>query len=54
MDPNISDLVEEREDGMSSLVGRFTAQIRKRAASAQGELPLALKYLAESAQNGLT
>ena len=37
VDPNTSDLAEEREDNMSSLGVGFSAQIRKRAASAQEE-----------------
>ena len=53
VDPNSSDPVEEREDDMSSLPVGFATQMIKRAASAQGETtPLALKYLAESAQSG--
>ena len=40
VDPNASDPVEEREDDMSSLVTGFSARMRKRAASAQGETTL--------------
>ena len=37
MDPNTSDSAEEREDDMSSLPAGFFAQMRKQAASTQGE-----------------
>ena len=37
VDPIVSDLAEEMKDDMSSLVARFSAPMRKWAASAQGE-----------------
>ena len=37
MDPIVSDLAEEREDNMSSLVARFSTSMRKWSASAQRE-----------------
>ena len=35
--PTASELTEERADDMSSLVAGFVAQMRKQAASSQGE-----------------
>ena len=53
VDPNASDLAEEREDNMSSLIAGFSLQMCKWAATAQGKLSLAVKYLAEITQIGL-
>ena len=37
VDPNVSHPAEEKEDDMSSLAIEFSARMRKRATSAQGE-----------------
>ena len=37
VDPNASNPAKEMEDNMSSLATRFSALMRKRVASAQGE-----------------
>ena len=37
MDPITSELVEEREDDISSLAAKFSTRMRKQAMSAQGE-----------------
>ena len=43
VDPKASDLDEEREDNMSSLVVGFPVRMLKRAMSAQGETTLGSK-----------
>ena len=53
VDPNVSDPTKEMEDDMSSLATGFVDRMRKRAASAQGELLLVLKYMAKSVQSSL-
>ena len=53
MDPKASNSAKERADDMSSLAARFSTRMYKRAASAQGETTLALRYLEESAQSDL-
>ena len=53
VDPNASGPTEEREDDMSSLAAGLLRECESGRRVLKGKLPLALKYLVESAQSGL-